>query len=140
MSEHDSARYIYCSDPSKADEMQGAFLDLSYADGSPDRPDRWFSEVRKWDDPGQVRVCIKTTDQFWIRVDAPTDVFDALLQPYIDQGLMPQSDLDQVHERIRVFAGTGASVSIYNMLPTIIRSYAWTYQDLIDNGWIEPED
>ncbi len=134
------AHYVYCTDQSKADALQQAFISLSYADDEPSRPDRWFSEIHRWDDPAQVKVCIKDDDRFFIRVDAPQDVFDALLQPYIDGGQMPQSDLDQIHERIRVFAGTGVGLLIYNMLPPIIRSLSVDYQWLVDNGWIDPEE
>lgn len=133
------AHYVYCTNQEKADDLQAAFLRLAYADDDPQRPDKWFSEIHKWDDPSQVRICIKDDDQFWIRVDAPQDVFDSLLQPYIDAGQMPQSDLDQIHERIRVFAGTGVSLLIYNMLPPLIRSLSWTYEQLVEHGWIEPE-
>ena len=134
-----TAYYVYCTDQSKADALQAAFLRLSYADDDPNKPATWFSEVHNQNDPAQVRVCIKDDDRFFIRVDGPPDVFDALLQPYIDGGMMPQSDLDQIHERIRVFSGTGVGIYIYNMLPQIIRGLSWTRQDLIDNGWIDQD-
>jgi hypothetical protein len=134
----DDAHFLLCTSQDKADQLQQALLDLSYAQDDPNRPAKWFSEWHK-DGEESVRVCVKGSDRFWMRVGAPADAFDDLLQPYIDAGQMPQSDLDQIHMRIRVLEGTGLNVPIFNMMPPIIRQLAWSYQDMVDNGWISED-
>lgn len=135
----DEARYIYCTDQSKADLLNEAFLRLSWADDDPACPPSYFTQVTK-EGTDEVRVIFKTDDRFHIRVDAPEAVFDELLQPYVDQSLMPQSELDNIHERIRHLAGTGLAIYIYNMLPKVIRDFAKTREQMIADGWLTEDE
>jgi len=129
---HDNARFIYASDQQAADAVQAGFIALAYKD---DPPESWFTEFHK-EGETSVRILIKNDQKFWMIADADPTVFDALLQPYIDQGLMSQQDLDTIHDRVRIFCGTGVGIYLYNMLPPIIRGMSWSYQEMIDNGWI----
>ena len=129
---HENARFILATSQAAADAVQAAFIALCYKENP---PDVWFT---MWTKEGEdsVRVLIKNDEKFWMVPDADPTVFDALLQPYIDQGLMPQQDLDTIHDRIRILCGTGVGVFIYNMLPPIIRSMSWSFDEMVENGWI----
>lgn len=131
----DTERYIYCSNQANADAFQAAVLDMSYEDDHPDRPPRWFSEWHMEGVPA-VRVLVKTTDRFWIRNDADQHAFDALLQPYIDQGWMPADELTLLQERIRIFGGTRIHLPVFGTMPRTIRVMSWTHQDMVYHGWI----
>lgn len=131
----DQERYIYCSNQANADAFQAAVLDMSYEKDDPKRPSRWFSETTK-DGEDAVRVRVKTSDRFWIRTDASPYAFDALLQPYIDQGVMDPQELALLQARISLFGGTRLPLPVFATMPKTIRSMAWTHQDMVDNGWI----
>lgn len=124
--------WIYCSSEQVAFGLSAAVYRMGDPEGHvSDVTSLYSSPVQHpttlmW----RLRMCAAG---FYIHPRCNLEELDPFMQPYVDQGLMTQADIDKFHEDVA--AARGGTVVGVEVLPAIFLSTALNFQQMVDDGW-----
>lgn len=124
--------WIYCSSEQIAFALSAAVFRMGRPSGQQGDVTRMYTSpvqhptTLMW----RLRMCV---DGFYIHPKCNINELDPFMQPYIDQGLMTEAELEAFHDAVK--AGRGGTVSGVAVLPAIFVSTALTLQQMIADGW-----
>lgn len=78
---------------------------------------------------------VNTAETIYIHPEVDKHTFDALLQPFIDAGLVTEAE--KIHLQDELDGARGGRLNIYDTFPAYWRNTSKSYEDLVEEGWFD---